>query len=144
MEEQAEEYFHRIDDLGGVIPAIEEGFFQREIADAAYRYQQALDRGDQSIVGVNRFVEENSKPDIPVLTIPPEVESQQARRLARVRTERDAAAAEATLNTLKHAAESGSNILPPLLACTRAYVTLGEMCSTLAGVFGLYDEAATF
>jgi methylmalonyl-CoA mutase N-terminal domain/subunit len=144
LEEQAAEYFGRIDALGGVIPAIEEGFFQREIADAAYRYQQALDRGDQTIVGVNRFVEENAKPDIPVLTIPPEVEIQQRRRVAHVRSQRNATSVETTLAELKTAAESGSNLLPALLACTRAYVTLGEMCSTLAGVFGVYEEAATF
>ncbi len=144
MEQDALAYFEKIDALGGVIPAIEQGFFQREIADAAYRYQLELDQKQIIIVGVNDFVEENEHIDIPILTISPEVEVKQRQRLAEVRTSRSRTDVERTLGELKTAATDGTNVLPPLLACTRAYVTLGEMCSELARVFGLHEEEAVF
>jgi methylmalonyl-CoA mutase N-terminal domain/subunit len=144
MEQEALAYFEKIDALGGVIPAIEQGFFQREIADAAYRYQLELDRKQSIIVGVNDFVEENEHVDIPILKISPEVEVRQCRRLAEVRNSRSQSEVERTLGELKTAATDGTNVLPPLLACTRAYVTLGEMCSELVRVFGLHEEEAVF
>ncbi len=144
MEQGAEEYFQRIDALGGVIDAIEQGFFQREIADAAYRYQRELESGEKTIVGVNRFVEENEKVDIPLLTISPEVETMQRRRLAEVRASRNQGDVDRTLAELKRIAADGGNLLPPLLAATRAYATLGEQCTVLAEVFGLYEETAVF
>lgn len=144
MEEEAEAYFEKIDALGGVIPAIEAGFFQREIAEAAYRYQRELDEKEKIIVGVNEFVEENEQLDIPILVIPPEVEFQQRKRIAEVRSTRDPLRADESLSHLRQAAADGSNIMPPLLECTRAYVTLGEMCNTLAEVFGVYEEPAVF
>ena len=144
MEAGAEEYFKRIDALGGVIPAIEQGFFQREIADAAYKYQRALDAHEKSIVGVNRFVEEGEQVTIPILTISPEVEIKQRRRIGELRASRNGAEVEQTLRTLRQAAADGTNLMPPLLACARAYATVGEMCSTLAEVFGVYEEATVF
>jgi methylmalonyl-CoA mutase N-terminal domain/subunit len=144
MEEEAERYFEKIDALGGVIPAIEQGFFQREIAEAAYRYQLELDRKEKIIVGVNEFVEDDEQITIPILEVSPEVEVKQRRRVAEVRNSRDQAEVTRTLEELRRAAVNGTNIIPPLLACTRAYVTLGEMCSTLAAVFGLHEEAAVF
>jgi len=144
MEKGAEAYFEKIDALGGVIPAIEAGFFQREIAEAAYRYQRELDRKEKIIVGVNDFVEENEKVEIPLLQISPEVEVKQRKRLAEVRASRDEQKAIETLDALRSAAGDGSNLIPRLLDCTRAYVTLGEMCDALAEVFGVYEEPAVF
>ncbi|MEX0602315.1 MAG: methylmalonyl-CoA mutase family protein, partial [Bacteroidota bacterium] len=144
MEEAAEQYFEKIDSLGGVIPAIEAGFFQREIAEAAYRYQRQLDSGQKIIVGVNEFVEESETVDIPILTISPEVEVKQRKRLADIRQSRNQEAVDRGLEALKSAAIAGSNIMPPLLECTRAYGTLGEMCGALAEVFGVYEEPAVF
>jgi methylmalonyl-CoA mutase N-terminal domain/subunit len=144
MERAAESYFEKIDSLGGVIPAIEAGFFQREIAEAAYRYQQELDRREKIIVGVNDYVEENEQIGIPILLISPEVEARQKRRLAEVRGSRDAREVGESLAALRRAAEDGSNVMPALIRCTRAYATLGEMCGTLAEVFGVYEEPAVF
>lgn len=144
MEKDAEEYFEKIDSLGGVIPAIEAGFFQREIAEAAYRYQQELDRKEKIIVGVNEYVEENERIEIPILSISPEVEIKQKKRLAEVRSSRDEQEVLKSLDALRSAAEDGSNLIPRLLDCTRAYVTLGEMCNSLAEVFGIYEEPAVF
>jgi methylmalonyl-CoA mutase N-terminal domain/subunit len=144
LEEEAEQYFEKIEALGGVIPAIEAGFFQREIAEAAYRYQQELDRKEKIIVGVNEFVQEDEKLDIPILEIPPEVEIKQRQRLSELRQSRDNQRVERTLGALRQAAVDEKNLMPFLLECTRSYVTLGEMCNTLAEVYGVYEEPAVF
>jgi len=144
MEEEAEQYFEKIDAIGGVIPAIEAGFFQKEIAEAAYRYQRELDRKEKIIVGVNDFVEEGESIQIPILQISPEVEKKQRQRLADVRQSRDQAKVNEALDALRRAASEGSNIMPPLLASVRAYATLGEQCNALAEVFGVYEEPAVF
>jgi methylmalonyl-CoA mutase N-terminal domain/subunit len=144
MEKEAEAYFEKIDSLGGVIPAIEVGFFQREIAEAAYRYQRELDKKEKIIVGVNEYVEENERIEIPLLLISPEVEVRQKKRMAEVRASRDQQKVIATLDALRLAAEDGSNLIPRLIECTRVYVTLGEMCNALAEVFGVYEEPAVF
>lgn len=144
MEEEAEAYFEKINSLGGVIPAIEQGFFQREIADAAYRYQKELDKKEKIIVGVNKYVREDEKIEIPILEIPKEVESRQRRRIADLRASRNESEWERSLSELKEAAESGSNLMPKLLQATRAYVTLGEMCNTLKEVLGVYEEPVVF
>lgn len=144
MEKHAEEYFETIDALGGVIPAIEAGFFQREIADAAYRYQQELDKKEKIIVGVNEFIDEDERIEIPILKIPPEVERIQKQRLADVRQSRDENAVETALRNLKTAASDNKNLMPLLLECTRSYATLGETCSALAEIYGVYEEQAVF
>ena len=144
MEEKAESYFEKIDALGGVIPAIEAGFFQREIADAAYRYQRELDAKQKVIVGVNDFVEDGEVIEIPILEIPPGVEARQSERIAAVRQSRDPEQVRRTLGGLKQAALDGTNLMPRLLECTRAYVTLGEMCLELAAVFGVHQETPVF
>ncbi len=144
MEQEAEQYFERIDAFGGVIPAIEAGFFQREIADAAYRYQRELDAKEKIIVGVNEFVEENEKVEIPILEISPEVEVKQRKRLEDLRQSRNRHDAERALDELRQAAVDQKNLMPRLLECTRRYVTLGEMCNALAEVFGVYEEPAVF
>ncbi len=144
MEEETERYFEKIDTFGGVIPAIEAGFFQREIADAAYRYQRELDAKEKIIVGVNDFVEENEKLEIPILEISPEVEVKQRKRLEDVRQSRNQQDVERALDELRRAAADEKNLMPRLLECTRRYVTLGEMCNALAEVFGVYEEPAVF
>ncbi|MGA7160469.1 MAG: methylmalonyl-CoA mutase family protein [Bacteroidota bacterium] len=144
MEEEAERYFEKIDILGGVIPAIEEGFFQREIAEAAYRYQSEVDRKEKIIVGVNKYVEEEEEIEIPILSISPEVEAKQKKRLAELRHERNQGDVEKTISDLQKGAADGSNLMPLLLNATRAYVTLGEMCNALAEHFGVYEEPAVF
>lgn len=144
MEKEAEEYFARIDALGGVIPAIEAGFFQREIADASYRYQRELERHEKTIVGVNEFIEADEKVDIPILQISPEVEVKQRRRLAELRNGRSAAAVKESLAALTATARDGGNCMPGLLNCARAYVTLGEVCQALEVVYGSYQETAVF
>ena len=144
MEQAAEAYFEKIDALGGVIPAIEAGFFQREIAEAAYRYQLELDGKTKVIVGVNDFVEEKERVEIPLLVISPDVEVKQRRRIAEVRASRNAGDVERTLADLRRAAADGQNLMPRLLACTRVYVTLGEMCGALTGAFGVHEEIASF
>lgn len=144
MEEEAEKYFEKIELLGGVIPAIEQGFFQREIAEAAYRYQNELDNKEKIIVGVNQYVEEDEKIEIPILSISPEVEKLQRKRLAELRQSRNQAACDEALDGLRQAAVDGSNLMPHLLNATRAYVTLGEMCNALTEHFGVYEEPAVF
>lgn len=144
MEQKAEQYFEKIDALGGVIPAIEAGFFQREIAEAAYRYQRELDAKEKIIVGVNEFVEKGEKIEIPILEISPEVERQQRKRLAELRQSRNQQAVEQSLRELRQAAMDEKNMMPYLLACTRSYVTLGEMCHALAEVYGVYEEPVVF
>jgi methylmalonyl-CoA mutase, N-terminal domain len=144
MEEEANKYFERIEALGGVIPAIEQGFFQHEIAVAAYRYQQALDSREKIIVGVNAYEEPDEQVTIPLLTISPEVERGQRKRLAELRGSRNTSDVKRTLADLRRAAADGTNLMPPLLSCTRAYVTLGEMCGALTEIFGIYEEVAAF
>lgn len=144
MEEEAEKYFGRIEALGGVIRAIEQGFFQREIANAAYRYQRELDAREKIIVGVNEFVEEGEQLEIPLLQVPPTVEVKQKERLAQVRANRDQQAVTQRLAELRQAAEDGTNLMPRILDCARAYVSVGEISSTLKEVFGVYEEAVVY
>lgn len=144
MEKGAEAYFEKIEALGGVIPAIEAGFFQREIAEAAYRYQLELDKKEKIIVGVNEHIEEGEVVDIPILTISPEVEVKQRKRLADIRQARNDADVVRTLSELNRAATDGMNLMPKLIECTNAYVTLGEMCESLKEVFGEHEEIAVF
>ncbi len=144
MEKDVEKYFEKIDEFGGVISAIESGFFQKEIAESAYKYQRELDAKEKIIVGVNDFIEENEKIEIPILVISPEVEKKQRQRLAEVRASRNREKVEETLNNLKSAAEDGKNLIPKLIDCTNTYVTLGEMCDKLTEVYGVYEELAVF
>lgn len=144
MESAAEEYFEKIDSLGGVVPAIEQGFFQREIAEASYRYQQELDRREKIIVGVNEFVQEDEQISIPILEISRDVEEKQRRRIAEVKAGRDNTEVKASLDDLLIAARDGSNLMPRLIRATRAYATIGEMCEALKEVFGVYEEPIVF
>ena len=144
IEAEAYKYFDMIDAQGGVIACIENGFFQREIADAAYRYQRELDNKEKIVVGVNDFVEENEKIDIPILYISKEVEEKQVKRLKELKASRNAEDVRNSLKELNKAAADGTNLMPKVLDCARKYVTLGEMCAELKEVFGVYEEQAVF
>ncbi|MGB9665018.1 MAG: acyl-CoA mutase large subunit family protein [Ignavibacteria bacterium] len=144
LEEEANEYFRKIDELGGVIPAIEMGFFQKEIANAAYRYQKEIEEKERIIVGINEFVEKEEKIEIPILYIPPEVEIKQREALAKLRQERNNVIVKEKLNALHQAAIDEKNIMPYVLDCARNYVTLGEMVDELKKVYGVYEESVVF
>lgn len=144
MEVQANKIFDEIDAIGGVIPAIEMGYFQNNISDAAYRYQKEVERKEKFIVGVNEFVEENEKVDIPLLTISPEVERIQRKQLSNLKQSRNAEEVEKALEEIQLAAKENRNLMPVLLDAAEKYVTLGEMVHELRLVFGTYQETAVF
>ena len=139
LEAGAREYFETIDRYGGMVEAIEEGYPQREIADSAYRSQQAVEAGEQTIVGVNRYTDD-APADIPILQIDEQVERDQVARVADLRGRRDAAAAERTIDALRRAASGPANLMPFILDAVRAYGTVGEMCDALRDVWGEYEE----
>jgi len=137
IENEAMEYIKKIDDLGGAPVAIEQGFIQREIHDAAYQFQKAVDEGERVVVGVNKFtVEEESQFDY--LRIDPEVEREQIKQLKSVRKKRDDAKVEEILDRLRTAAEGDSNLIPPIIEAVRVYATMGEICGVLREIFGEY------
>jgi methylmalonyl-CoA mutase, N-terminal domain len=139
MEREANAYFKTIYEQGGVIAAIRNGYFQREIADAAYRYQQELDGGEREMIGVNAHTVA-APLEIPLLDMDPEGERKHLDRLNRVRRERDNALASQRLAELRAVAQSEANTMPAMLNCVRAYCTIGEMCDVLREVFGVYQD----
>jgi methylmalonyl-CoA mutase, N-terminal domain len=139
MEAEAERYFEEIEKRGGVLKCIEQGFFQREIADAAYRYQKEIEAKDRIIVGINDFVEDEEV-KIPLLKIDSQVEKDQIVSLKQVKSSRDNGRVKDTLVSLKSAAQKGENHMPPLLDCIRCYTTEEEITSVLSEVFGTYTE----
>jgi methylmalonyl-CoA mutase, N-terminal domain len=143
LERQAYDYFDRIEELGGVIPAIEENFMQREIAEASYRYQSEVEAKQRVIVGVNRYELEDEVP-IEILRIDPALEQQQIERVQALRGRRDSAAVEQALAELKRAAEGDTNLMEPIMVASRAYVTMGEMCDALRDVWGIWRETPVF
>ncbi len=140
LEREAEEYFQRIEDMGGVVAGINNGFFQKEIGRAAYTHQQELDRGERVIVGVNKFVDSDEKIDISVLKIGEEVARKQEAGLVRLRDERDDHKVRDSLAALRSACENGENVMPFLIECAHADVTLGEMVREMERVYGIYVE----
>ena len=143
MEKEALAYFDRIEALGGVVPAIEKGFFQREIADAAYRYQRQVQSGELSVVGVNRFVEKD-RARIELMKVSPEVEGRQLARLAEVKAKRDAGAVRDVLTEVRATARGRGNLMPVFLRAVKAYASLGEITDVLRAEFGTYREPAIF
>lgn len=139
LEKEAYEYFDKIEALGGVIPAIEKGFFQREIAASAYRYQREIEERKRIVVGVNEY-QMDEPLSIPLLKLDPEGERRQRERLARVRRERDNKLLQQRLEALRRAAKGTENLMPYILDAVRAYGTLGEICDVLREVFGEYRE----
>jgi len=144
MEKQANEIFDQIDSMGGVIPAIEAGYFQKEIADAAYRYQREVEKKEKFIVGVNEFIEPDEKIDIPILYVSPEVEKKQRKRITKLKQNRSDIKVQESLNEIKQTALKENNIMPVLIKAAHNYVTLGEMINQLKEVYGIYEEAAIF
>jgi methylmalonyl-CoA mutase N-terminal domain/subunit len=133
------DYFRRIEEMGGVLPAIENGFFQQEIADASYRNQLELDRDERTFVGVNKYLSDET-PSIPILEMDPRGYQRQVERLNKLRQERDNEAVNVALNALRRASEANENVMPYLIDCAKAYATLGEMTDIMREVFGLYQE----
>ena len=143
MEEETYKYFDKVEQLGGVIPAIEKGFFQREIAESAYRYQKETDENKRVIVGVNQYkLEEDIS--IPILKMDERGEERQNNRLKKLRKERDNTKVQQYLQSLRKAAEVDENLMPYILTCVHSYATLGEICDVLREVFGEYKEPAIF
>jgi methylmalonyl-CoA mutase N-terminal domain/subunit len=135
MENQTEEYFNKIKQLGGVIPAIEKGFFQREIANAAYQYQREIEEKQRIIVGVNEHCTDE-KIKVPLLQIGGDVANRQIARLHKTKRERDNEAVRKTLAEVRKAAEGTNNLMPPILKAVKAYASVGEICDILRDVFG--------
>jgi len=144
MESEAERIFAEIDSLGGVVQAIEHGYFQKEIANSAYRYQKEFERKEKIIVGINDFIEENEKVDIPILQISPDVEARQKKRLAELKQSRNQDDVAKSLEEIKEAARDGKNLMPVFVRAANNYVTLGEMVEELKQQFGIYEESAVF
>ena len=143
MEKRAREYVDRIEALGGMPKAIERGFVQQEIQNAAYEYQQQVDRGETTVVGVNRFLVEEEKP-IPIQHIDEALETKQVQQLRALRRRRDPRPWQDSLLGVEDAARSGANLMPTILAAVEAYATVGEIADTLRKVFGEYKEAVVF
>src|SRR5438270_1387924 len=142
MEAGALDYFERIDAMGGMVEAVEKGFPQREIQESAYQYQKAFERGEQTIVGVNKYAMENEPQEVPTLVIDESVRLHQVERLERARVRRDQGAVSRTLDSLRKAAQRGDNTMPATIDAVREYATLGEICSALRDVYGIYEEPA--
>jgi methylmalonyl-CoA mutase N-terminal domain/subunit len=140
IEKRAAEYLGKIEVMGGMLKAIERGFVQQEIQNAAYEYQQAVDREEAVVVGVNRFEVEEEKP-IPIQKIDPALEPRQIERVQALRARRDAGPWKAALQQVEDAARSGENVMPRILAAVEAYATVGEISDAMRRVFGEYREA---
>ena len=143
LEAEAYDYFRRIDDLGGVVAAIRDNFFQREIAEASFRYQAEVEAEERIVVGVNHYELDEDEP-IPILRIDPALEREQIERVQAVRARRDAAAVEACVAELKRSAAADRNLMEPILAAAKAYVTMGEMCDAFREVWGVWRETPVF
>jgi methylmalonyl-CoA mutase, N-terminal domain len=144
LEAEAYDYFDRIRRLGGVIPAIKENFFQREIAEASFRYQHEVEQKQRVIVGVNRYTHEDEQP-LEILRVDPALEEKQIRRVQALRGRRDSATVEAALGRLKtDAASEGRNLMHPIVDAAKTYVTMGEMCDALRDVWGVWRETPVF
>ncbi len=140
MEERAMGYIDKIDDMGGVIPAIENGFLQKEIADSAYRYQQELDNRERISVGVNDYIADEDWIPLKLLRITRDVETEQLVRLQKLKRERNNAKVKEALDMLHAVADRDENLMPPIIKAVKSYATLGEITNVLRAVFGEYKE----
>jgi len=144
LEKEAEDYFEKIEGMGGVIPAIEKGYFQREIAYAASEYQRKVDSKRRIVVGVNEFVKENEEIEIPLLKISDDVGETQVRALNQMRSERDEDAVQQALSKIQEACSSKTNLMGPIIVAAKAYATMGEIVNSLKAEFGEWKESAVF
>lgn len=142
LERQAEEYFQKIEEIGGVISGIEKGFFMKEIADSAYKFQQKLDSKDRIFVGLNGFTEEADGPGIEILKIGRQYQDRQIERLTQLKAKRDAAKVKESLEKLKKVLRNGDNTFPYILEAVKTYATMGEVCDAMREVHGAYRETA--
>lgn len=140
MEEKAMEYIQKVDDMGGAIAAIEKGFFQKEIADSAYKYQREIDEKRRTIVGVNDYALEEEECPIELLRVDPKVEKEQVAGLQKLKRERDIRKVNEVLGRLRNSAEKDENLMPLIIEAVKAYATLGEVCEVLRQVYGEYKE----
>jgi methylmalonyl-CoA mutase N-terminal domain/subunit len=143
MEEETYEYWDRVEKLGGVISAIEKGFYQREIAEAAYKYQKEIDEKKRIVVGINDY-KLDEPVDIPILKMDEKGEERQINRLKKLRKNRNNQKVNRYLENLKKAAEGDKNLMPYIIDCVHSYSTLGETCQVLRDVFGEYEEPALY
>jgi methylmalonyl-CoA mutase N-terminal domain/subunit len=143
MEKRALDYIRRIDEMGGMLRAVEEGFPQKEIAESAYRWQREIESGDRIVVGVNEFRTAEDAP-IPLLRIDESVARSQVARLQAVRAERSADRVRETLAGVEAACRGGTNVMPPIIEAVKAYATLGEVCDVFRKVWGQYREDGRF
>lgn len=144
IEEKAWEYIHKIDDMGGMIAAIDKGYPQMEISDAAYKFQQQIDEKKKILVGVNKYVEENEKVDIPVVQIDESVEAEQLKRLAEVKRKRDSRKVLQCLNDIKNACKKGENVMPYCIEAVKNYATVQEICDVYRDVYGEYHDPGIY
>ena len=144
LEQEAEKYFEEIEHLGGVIQAIEKGYFQREIARSAKSYQKLVDQKQLFIVGVNQFGKDDENIDIPILEIGPEVEQIQVKAVNELKNTRDETAVQQALYKIRETCANGGNIMPPIIEAAKVYVTLGEIVTAMKAEFGEWQEAAVF
>jgi methylmalonyl-CoA mutase, N-terminal domain len=142
MEDGALDYFRKIDAMGGMVEAVEKGFPQRELQESAYQYQKAVERGEQTIVGVNKYQMAEETAEVPILVIDEGVRDHQVERLQQTRDRRDKGAVANALEKIRQAARSNDNTMPATIEAVRAYATLGEICDALRDVYGLYEEPA--
>ncbi|HEY3207927.1 MAG TPA: methylmalonyl-CoA mutase family protein, partial [Gaiellaceae bacterium] len=138
LEQRARELIERVDELGGAVAAVEQGFVQSEIEQAAFAYTQQVEAGEKVIVGVNKYAEADSE-EIELHRLDPEAERRQLERTARVRAERNADEVEAALERVREIARGEANLLPPMRGALRARCTVGEICNVLREEFGMYD-----
>jgi methylmalonyl-CoA mutase N-terminal domain/subunit len=143
MEEAAYGYFQKIDELGGMVAAIEQNYPQREIAEASFRLQEEIERGERIVVGVNRYQQQDDR-QLELLRIPAELERKQIGRVQAVKARRDSHAADQALTELRDHATGGRNLMEPLLDCARAHCTEGEIVESLQRVYGTYTETPVF
>ncbi len=144
LEKEAEKYFHTIEEMGGVIPGIEKGFFQREIAHAASEYQRKVDSKQRIVVGVNEFVKDDEEIEIPILEIGDEVGQRQVEALNKLRSERDEDAVQQALSNIQEACINETNLMKPIVDAAKTYATMGEIVISLKAEFGEWQEAAVF
>ena len=144
LEDEAELYFQQIDELGGVIPAIELGFFQREIAKSASEYQRLIDDKRRIVVGVNQFIKKDEKIDIPILEISKDAEEKQLKAINDLRENRDNEAVKMALDKVRMACKDETNVMPPIINAAKTYATLGEIVAAMKDVFGEWQESSIF
>jgi methylmalonyl-CoA mutase N-terminal domain/subunit len=142
IERRAQAYLDRIDDIGGAVVAIERGFIQKEIQESAYDYQRSVETGDQIVVGLNKFQQEEAPPT-DLLRVDPGVRDAQVKDLQTLKADRDGTAVKDALAALRTCAQGSDNLMPPIMKAVQCYATLGEICDTLREVFGEYRAAST-